>query len=277
MFGSVVGQRGRRTAVAVLVSVVFDVLLFTAFVLMTRYGYQAYQEAQLPDDPNDRIVWLTQEGPGGGGGGGGNKMPDPPKAAELPGKEKITVPAAPPPVPVLEPKIEPKVEPPVIEPVNIPAVTLAAANDSLPGVIDAPTAPTLSQGSGSAGGAGSGTGRGIGPGTGSGLGPGSGGGTGGGVYRPGNGVTAPRILYQEKLTYTGEAMRARIQGTVLVACIVQPNGSVTDARVVRSLDPVFGLDQEALRAVRLWRFAPGKRFGESVPVEITVELTFALR
>ena len=40
------------------------------------------------------IVWLDQKGPGGGGGGGGNKMPDPPKKAELPGKEKITVPVA---------------------------------------------------------------------------------------------------------------------------------------------------------------------------------------
>jgi protein TonB len=275
MFGSVVGQRGRRTAVAVLVSVVFDVLMVALFVFLTRFGYQAYQEAQLPEDPNANIVWLSQEGPGGGGGGGGNKMPDPPKVAELPGKEKITVPAAPP--PVLEPKNEPKVEPPVVEPINIPAVTLAASTDSLPGAIDAPTVPTLSQGSGTQGGAGTGAGKGVGPGTGSGLGPGFGGGTGGGAYRPGNGVTSPRILYQEKLTYTGEAMRARIQGTVLVACIVQANGSVTDARIVRSLDPVFGLDQEALRAVRLWQFAPGKRFGEAVPVEITVELTFALR
>ncbi len=38
------------------------------------------------------IVWLNEPGPGGGGGGGGNKTPEPPKKAELPGKEKITVP-----------------------------------------------------------------------------------------------------------------------------------------------------------------------------------------
>ena len=43
------------------------------------------------------IIWLNSPGPGGGGGGGGNKSPDPPKKAELPGKEKITVPVAKPP------------------------------------------------------------------------------------------------------------------------------------------------------------------------------------
>jgi len=276
MFGSVVGHRGGRTAVAMLASIVLDIAVFALFALMTRYGYQTYRQAQLPDDPNEHIVWLTQPGPGGGGGGGGNKMPDPPKPAQLPGKEKITVPAAPP--PVIEPKVEPKVEPPPIEPVNIPAKTLASATESLPGAIEVPSAVvTQSQGSGNGGGAGSGAGKGVGSGTGSGLGPGSGGGTGGGVFRPGNGVTAPQIIYKEKINYTPEAMRARIQGTVWVSCIVQSNGQVTDARVIRSLDPVFGLDEEALRSVRLWRFTPGKRFNEAVPVEITVELAFALR
>ncbi len=46
----------------------------------------------LPDSLNDRIIWLATPGPGGGGGGGGNKSPEPPRKAELPGKDKITVP-----------------------------------------------------------------------------------------------------------------------------------------------------------------------------------------
>ena len=171
-----------------------------------------------------------------------------------------------------------KNEPPPIEQFNIPAKLTAAATDTLPGAIEAPPGPpTLSQGSGAGGGAGTGTGTGIGPGTGSGLGPGSGGGTGGGTYRPGNGVTIPRVLREVKPQYTSDAMRAKVQGTVLLECVVRPDGSVGDVQILRSLDGVFGLDQEAIKAAKQWRFAPGTRLGEPVPVLVTIELTFTLR
>jgi TonB family protein len=55
------------------------------------------------------------------------------------------------------------------------------------------------------------------------------------------------------------------------------DGSVGSAEIARSLDPVFGLDQEALKAARLWRFAPGMRLGVPVPVEIVIEMSFNLR
>ena len=173
---------------------------------------------------------------------------------------------------------EVKKEPDPVAQLNIPAKSLAAAQDSLPGAIEAPPGPpTLSQGSGSGGGAGTGTGTGVGPGSGSGLGPGSGGGTGGGVYRPGNGVTLPRLLKEVKPQYTSDAMRAKIQGTVLLECVVRPDGTITDVQVIRSLDPTFGLDQQAIAAAKGWKFAPGTRLGEPVPVLITIELTFTLR
>ena len=117
----------------------------------------------------------------------------------------------------------------------------------------------------------------MGPGNGSGLGPGSGGGTGGGVYRPGNGVTLPRVLHEVRPQYTSDAMRAKVQGTVLLECVVRPDGCVGDVQVVRSLDPTFGLDQQAIKAAKQWRFAPGTRLGAAVPVQITIELTFTLR
>ena len=47
--------------------------------------------------------------------------------------------------------------------------------------------------------------------------------------------------------------------------------------MVRSLDSTFGLDQEAVKAARQWRFVPGMRLGEPVAVRITIELTFTLR
>jgi TonB family protein len=223
--------------------------------------------------PSD-IVWINSPGPGGGGGGGGNKSPEPPRKVELPGREKITVPVAKAPKLAPEP---PKPEEPKPEPrLNIPAVTMSAGVQEMPGALTGlPTVP--SQGSGTGGGAGTGTGRGIGPGSGSGLGPGTGGGTGGGAYRPGNGVMMPRVLSEVKPSYTADAMRAKIQGIVMVEAVVREDGSVGQVQVTRSLDPTFGLDQEAIKAVRRWRFAPGTRFGQPVPVLVEIELTFTLR
>jgi protein TonB len=77
--------------------------------------------------------------------------------------------------------------------------------------------------------------------------------------------------------YTSDAMRAKVQGSVLIEAVVAADGSVRDVRVVRSLDPTFGLDEEAIKAARQWRFKPGTRLGQPVPVLITIELTFNLR
>lgn len=260
-------------------ALLLEIGIVMMFVLISRYAPAIpITPAVIPEDFSDRMIWLANPGPGGGGGGGGNEMKEPPKKVELPGKDKLTVPVQKPkPIEPIEQK-QAKVEPNPIEQLNIPAKELTAGTDSIPGAIDAPPAPpTPSQGVGSGGGAGTGTGSGIGQGTGSGLGQGTGGGTGGGVYQPGNGVTLPRILREVKPAYTSDAMRAKVQGTVLLQCVVRPDGSVSDIQILRSLDSVFGLDQEAIKAARQWRFAPGTRMGQPVPVQITIELTFTLR
>jgi protein TonB len=238
------------------------VVIGLLLLVMSLLPERAYQ-AVLPDRLSPDIVWLSEPGPGGGGGGG-NKMPDPPKKAELKGREKISVPTPPKPAP--EP---PKVEPPP-ETLNIPAQTLAAAIETAPGTLESTQASNTTS-------TGSGSGTGAGPGQGSGLGAGFGGGTGGGAYRPGNGVQLPRPLQEVKPQYTADAMRAKVQGTVLLECVVLPDGSVGSVEVVRSLDSTFGLDQEAVKAAKRWRFAPGTRFGEPVAVLVTIELTFTLR
>ncbi len=229
----------------------------------------------LRDLRNYQIVWLPVPGPGGGGGGGGNLTPEPPRKAEIPGKDKTTVPV------VEAPKLQapelPKDEPKPEQELNIPAKTLASAEQTLPGTLEGAPVATTSQGSGSGGGAGTGSGTGIGPGQGSGLGPGWGGGAGGGAYRPGSGIELPRVLREVKPQYTADAMRAKVQGTVLLECIVQPDGGVGEVQVIRSLDPTFGLDQEAIKAAKQWRFEPGRRFGQPVAVIVTIELTFTLR
>jgi periplasmic protein TonB len=246
-------------------------------LLLTLYGPRPQlSEPVTRDQANKNIVWLSVPGPGGGGGGGGNQMKEPPRKAELPGKEKITVPAVK--LPEVAPTPKPPDPPKAEQEVAIPAKTLGDAQQMAVGAIEGtnPSA-TLSQGTGTSGGAGTGGGAGIGPGQGSGLGQGFGGGAGGGAYRPGNGVEQPSVLRQVRPNYTADAMRAKVQGVVLVEAVVLPDGSVGEARVVRSLDSTFGLDEEALKAAKQWRFAPGTRFGQPVAVLVTIELTFTLR
>jgi len=265
----------RRLSVSIVASAVIDVAIVALLVLASRYHPSIPVADVVPDTSTKNIIWLSEPGPGGGGGGGGNKMKEPPRQAELPGKDKLTVPVVK--TPKLE-QVQAKNEPNPIEQLNIPAKELAGAQDSLPGSIEAPPGPpTASQGSGSGGGAGTGSGTGIGPGSGSGLGPGSGGGTGGGVYRPGNGVTTPVVLKEVKPQYTSDAMRAKVQGSVWLECIVRSDGTVGDVKVIRSLDSTFGLDLEAMKAARLWRFRPGTRLGEPVSVQVIIQLDFTLR
>ena len=73
-----------------------------------------------------------------------------------------------------------------------------------------------------------------------------------------------------KPQYTSEALNEEITGSVYLELVVLPDGTVGDVRITRSLDPVFGLDEEAVKPVRQWLFKPGARFGE--PVEILVNL-----
>jgi protein TonB len=274
-FGARKSRFGGAFGTSLLSHVVF-LLIF--YILITLPPPPPVSAPERPFDPN-QLVWLDTKGPGGGGGGGGNKSPDPPRKIETKGPDKVSIPVAKAP-PVAPPKEMPKPtpeEPPKMA-LNVPVRTVDSGQVPLPGALNGTiSAPPTSQGSGVGGGAGTGRGTGSGPGEGSGLGPGSGGNTGGGVYQPGNGVSLPALLYEAKPQYTADAMRAKLQGEVWVSAVVLPDGTTTDVRVVRSLDAVFGLDQEAIKAVRLWRFRPGTRLGQPVPVQISVGVTFNLR
>ena len=158
---------------------------------------------------------------------------------------------------------------------RIPAAATIAELEALPGVMSPLTIVANAE---AATGSGNGAAEGV---QGSG-GPGAGRGSartgfGGDPYHVGNGVTAPVLITEVKPGYTSEALRARIEGTVLIRAVVQPDGSIGAAQVVRSLDAVFGLDREALRAVARWRFKPGTLGSRPVPVAVEIELTFTLR
>jgi TonB family protein len=87
-------------------------------------------------------------------------------------------------------------------------------------------------------------------------------------------ASLPTVLSQVPAVYTDEAKRSGIQGIVRLALFVDENGKAQGIRVEHSLDP--GLDQEAIKAVRGWRFEPGQRDGHAVRVPVHVEITFTL-
>ena len=73
--------------------------------------------------------------------------------------------------------------------------------------------------------------------------------------------------------YPAIAIDICIQGTVIVAFIVEPDGSVANAKLVRSVDP--SIDQEALRVVRqMPKWNPGKRAGIPVRVRCCLPIKF---
>ena len=253
-----IGARYNATAAVVSAS---SHAVFVVFALMlVRATTPGGAPGTAVQDRSAKIVFFEDPRDGRGGGASGNQHVEPSRAAEMPGRDSTTVPVARPPSLNLT---QPLPQPDPIETLQIAAVSLAAGHDMLPGAIDGPPEPpSLSQGPGRGGMSGTGMGHGLGPGEGDGLGPGRGGNTGGDVFRAGNGVSQPRLIREVKPQYTADAMRARVQGAVLVVCVVREDGTITDVRVVRAPDPTFGLDQQAVAAVRQWKFAPGTRRGD---------------
>jgi TonB family protein len=93
---------------------------------------------------------------------------------------------------------------------------------------------------------------------------------------PGPGITNPVVVREEKPRYTQEALRQKIQGVVEVEAIILTDGRVGEVRIYKSLDRAFGLDEEALRAARVWRFTPLVKDGKPVPFRVIIQLEFRL-
>jgi TonB family protein len=220
---------------------------------------------------------LVYARPGGGGpGGGGENQRLPATSAQADARTLQAIPsmrAAAASVP--SPQPDPQPDP--VQRLQLPDQPIEAGlRDAIGTSADRP-GEIASRGPGSGPGADGGRGPGIGRRDGSGIGdkgPGLGEGDG---EEPGNGVSWPRLLQEVKPNYTAEAMRARVEGLVMLEIVVLPDGSVGRVSVVRSLDDRFGLDQEAINAVRRWRFDPGRRLGKAIAVRVGVELSFNLR
>ena len=80
---------------------------------------------------------------------------------------------------------------------------------------------------------------------------------------------------QSKIHYTNLAIKADIQGKVIVLAIIDKSGKVVKASIAKSLFPQ--LDEVALKAVEETKFTPGKQRGKPVKVQMTIPITFKLQ
>jgi protein TonB len=94
-------------------------------------------------------------------------------------------------------------------------------------------------------------------------------------YRVGGSVSPPRIISRVEPEYTEEALKARRQGQVVIELVVTRDGAANDVHEIgQALE--FGLDEKAVEAVRQWRFEPGRKGEQPVPVMINVTVRFQL-
>lgn len=90
------------------------------------------------------------------------------------------------------------------------------------------------------------------------------------------GIEALYAHLAREIRYPVPAMENGIQGKVFVRFVVQADGRVTDAQVLRGIGG--GCDEEALRVVRaLPRWTPGRQNDRAVPVEYTLPVRFVLK
>jgi TonB family protein len=90
------------------------------------------------------------------------------------------------------------------------------------------------------------------------------------VHELGPGITPPKVVHQVSPEHPAEGFR--ITGTVLIGLVVSSRGEPKGVRVIKSLDRI--VDQNAVEAVRQWRFEPAKKSGEPVAVRLSIEIRF---
>ena len=90
------------------------------------------------------------------------------------------------------------------------------------------------------------------------------------------GVKALMSYLAKNIEYPKEAENAGMQGRVVVQFVVNTDGSIEDAKVVRAVNPL--LDQEAIRVINTMpKWKPGMQDGKTVRVKYTVPIMFRLK
>ncbi|MFI5167302.1 MAG: energy transducer TonB [Thermoanaerobaculales bacterium] len=230
-------QRNKNLALVFPIALVIHVVAFSGYVIA-----QMWSVADVPEPPIQVSFY---------------QAPPPPPPPPAPPK-----PAAPMP----KPPVQQPQSAPVVQPVVIP---------------DKPPAPSTGhENEGVSGGVEGGVEGGVAGGIPGGVPGGVVGGVEGGVVdeppiRIGGEVVAPVLRTKIQPTYPEIARKARVQGTVIVEAIIDKQGNVTDARVLRGLP--MGVSDAAVAAIQKWKYTPATLNGRPVSVYLTVTVTFTLQ
>ncbi len=232
----------RPTQVAVAVALLFHVVLF----LVT---FPSLVDRVLL--PTEQVLVLKDLAPAGGG----RPKAAPPKIVAAPPKPQPIMVPIPDPTPMDPEPIR------RMEVVEVQQVVSEITGELAIGDISAPPGPA---GRGGMGGDSQGIGAEVGPG-------------GTGLYQMGQqGITDPEILVQTVPSYTDDAIKAKVQGVVLLQAVIRKNGRVDSPVVLRGLG--YGLEEKAIQEiVANWRFRPATFHGRPVDLQATIEVTFNLR
>jgi TonB family protein len=84
--------------------------------------------------------------------------------------------------------------------------------------------------------------------------------------------TSPVLIKEVKPLTPAGMLRRKVSGTVEASAVILADGTVGDVTITRSLD--LDADEEAIRAVKQWRFRPATLDGKPVGVAVSIELTF---
>ena len=91
--------------------------------------------------------------------------------------------------------------------------------------------------------------------------------------RVGGQIKEPKKIKNVNPVYPDIARQARVQGVVIMECVISPQGAVTTCKNLRGI-PL--LDQAAMDAVKQWTYSPTLLNGVPVPVIMTVTVNFKL-
>ena len=92
---------------------------------------------------------------------------------------------------------------------------------------------------------------------------------------PGDEVVAdypPQLLRRAEPQFSEEARKKKVNGTITISLLITEQGMPADVRVVRGLG--YGLDENAVEAVKQYRFKPAMKDGRAIAQHISIEVSF---
>jgi TonB family protein len=96
-----------------------------------------------------------------------------------------------------------------------------------------------------------------------------------GPIRVGGQIKEPKRAFYVQPAYPEIARKARIEGAVILECVIDKEGNVKDIKVLKGLP--MGLTEAAVDAVKQWRYVPSTLNNRPIEVLMTVTVTFRLQ